>query len=291
VSAAVGTAAREPSAAVRGALAPLLEDPAATAVVTDFDGTLAPIVDRPGDARPLDGTAELLERLAHRFGVVAVVSGRPVSFLVDHLTPPGQASRPEALQSPGPAQPRFVGLYGLEWSAGDGTVGVEPGVERWRPVVGESARRLRSLAPEGVMVEAKGLTVTLHWRGAPEAAARVASAVEAEVAHTGLRAHPGRLSIELRPPLDIDKGSALRRLVAGCSAACFFGDDLGDLPAFAALADLASEYGMATVAVAVVDAESAPEVAAAADVVVPGPRAALDALHWLADDPSAATAS
>src|SRR5580704_931257 len=162
VSASGGTAAREPSAAVRRALAPLLEDPATTAVVTDFDGTLAPIVDRPGDARPLDGTAEVLERLAQRFGVVAVVSGRPVSFLVDHLTPPGEASRPGSPQSPGPAPPRFVGLYGLEWSAGDGTVGVEPGVERWRPVVGESARRLRSLAPEGVMVEAKGLTVTLH---------------------------------------------------------------------------------------------------------------------------------
>jgi trehalose 6-phosphate phosphatase len=289
VSAAVGTAAREPSAAVRGALAPLLEDPAATAVVTDFDGTLAPIVDRPGDARPLDGTVEAMDRLAHRFGVVAVVSGRPVSFLVDHLTRPGEAARPGPPGSPGPGHPRFVGLYGLEWSGEDGTVAVEPGVERWRPVVGESARRLRSLAPKGVEVEAKGLAVTVHWRGAPEAAARVASAVEAEVAHTGLLAHPGRVSIELRPPLDIDKGSALRRLVAGCSAACFFGDDLGDLPAFAALADLASEYGMATVAVAVVDAESAPEVAAAADVVVPGPRAALDALRWLAEEPSAAT--
>jgi trehalose 6-phosphate phosphatase len=286
VSASGGTAARQPSAAVRLALAPLLENPATTAIVTDFDGTLAPIVDRPGDARPLDGTVEVMERLAHRFGVVAVVSGRPVSFLVDHLTPTGQAARPGAAGSPAPAHPHLVGLYGLEWSAGDGTVGVEPGVEHWRPVVGESARRLRSLAPEGVVVEAKGLTVTVHWRGAPEAAAPIAAAVEAEVAHTGLRAHPGRLSIELRPPLDIDKGSALRRLVAGCSAACFFGDDLGDLPAFATLADLASEDGMATVAVAVADAESAAEVAAAADVVVPGPRVALEALRWLAEEPS-----
>jgi trehalose 6-phosphate phosphatase len=291
VSASGGTAASGPSAALRRALAPLLEDPATTAVVTDFDGTLAPIVDRPGDARALDGTADVLEGLVHRFGVVAVLSGRPVSFLVDHLTPPGQASGPEAPGSPGPAQPRFVGLYGLEWSGEDGTVGVEPGVERWRPVVGESARRLRSVAPKGVVVEAKGLTVTVHWRGAPEATARVASAVEAEVAHTGLRAHPGRFSIELRPPLDIDKGSALRRLVAGCSAACYFGDDLGDLPAFATLAELASHEGMATVAVAVTDAESAAEVAAAADVVVPGPRAALDALRWLAEEPSAAAGS
>ncbi|MBF6556252.1 MAG: trehalose-phosphatase [Acidimicrobiales bacterium] len=288
MSASGTTAAGQPSVAVRRALAPLLEHAATTAIVTDFDGTLAPIVDRPGDARPLDGTAEVMERLAHRFGVVAVVSGRPVSFLVDQLTPAGRDARAGSAGPPEPGHPRFVGLYGLEWSGADGTVGVEPGVERWRPVVGESARRLGSLAPEGVVVEAKGLSVTVHWRGAPEAAARVASAVEAEVASTGLRAHPGRLSIELRPPLDIDKGSALRRLVAGCSAACFFGDDLGDLPAFATLADLASQDGMATVAVAVVDAESPEEVAAAADVVLEGTHAALDVMRWLAEQPSVA---
>ena len=91
------------------------------------------------------------------------------------------------------------------------------------------------------------------------------------------------MSVELRPPLEFDKGTAIRRLVEGCSAACFFGDDVGDLPAFAALAELAAEDGMATTSVAVVDGESAPSVVEAADVVLSGPADVLAVLGWLAD--------
>jgi trehalose 6-phosphate phosphatase len=151
-------------------------------------------------------------------------------------------------------------------------------------MVEEAAGRLRSHAPPGAEVEFKDLAVTVHWRRAPEVASWAGEAVEAEVARTGLRAHPGRMSVELRPPVDVDKGSVLRRLVAGCSAACYLGDDLGDLPAFAALADLGSVGAMVTVSAAVVDAESAPEVAAAADLTLPGPAATLATLRWLAEE-------
>jgi trehalose 6-phosphate phosphatase len=81
--------------------------------------------------------------------------------------------------------------------------------------------------------------------------------------------------------LDIDKGTVVERLAAGCSAACFLGDDLGDLPAYAALARLAEVGGLSTVAVAVRDTEAAPEVAAAADLVVDGPDGAVAVLAWL----------
>jgi trehalose 6-phosphate phosphatase len=275
-------AAPGPSPEVRRALAPLLEHPGTTAIATDFDGTLSPIVEDPAEARPLDGTTDVLERLAHRFGVVAVLSGRPVSFLVEHLGPARRHGSPGPTELAGAATPRFVGLYGLESSGGDGVVAFEPGAERWRPVVGEAVDRLGSLAPSGVEVEPKGLTVTVHWRRAPGEARRAIAAVEAEAGRSGLRAHAARMSIELRPPLDVDKGIALRRLVTGCTAACYFGDDLGDLAAFAALSDLASADGLSTVSVAVVDAESAVEVAEAANITVRGPAEALQALRWLA---------
>ncbi|HEX3947344.1 MAG TPA: hypothetical protein VHW47_06540, partial [Acidimicrobiales bacterium] len=67
-----------------------------------------------------------------------------------------------------------------------------------------------------------------------------------------------------------DKGTVVRRLAAGWSAAACFGDDLGDLPAFRALDQLAAD-GVAVARVAVVDADGPPEVAAAADLVVEGP--------------------
>jgi trehalose 6-phosphate phosphatase len=282
-----GSAEWLPAPEVRRALAPLLADPAHSAIVSDFDGTLSPIVGDPAEARPVPGTAAVLRRLADRFGVVAVVSGRPASFLVDQLAPTdGSAAGVE-----GPsgsldqaAAVRYVGLYGLEWSGPDGAVRREPSAERWRPVVDAAASRLGSASPEGVVVEPKGLAVTVHWRQAPEAGEWAAAAVSAEAARTGLRAHLGRMSIELRPDLDIDKGSITRTLVAGCSAACYLGDDLGDLPAFAALAGLAVDGTLATVSIAVVDDESAPEVVQAADLTVRGPLAALRLLAWLASD-------
>jgi trehalose 6-phosphate phosphatase len=260
-------------------LAPLLEHPATTAVMTDFDGTLAPIVTDPAEARPLDGAVDVLARLAQRFAVVAVVSGRSASFLLDRVGSVDEAGARPA----GTSSIHLVGLYGLEWAGGDRQITVQGDAERWRPVLADAAARLRSVAPPGVEVEDKGLAVTVHWRRALGAADWVLTAVEAEAARGGLRSHPGRMSVELRPPTDADKGSAVRALAAGCSAACYLGDDLGDLPAFAALAELASTDGLFTTAIAATDDESAPEVAEAADVVVPGPLGALAVLRWLAD--------
>ncbi len=97
----------------------------------------------------------------------------------------------------------------------------------------------------------------------------------------GLRVYPGRLSVELRPPLDVDKGTVVRALTTGMRAVAVFGDDLGDLPAFAAAAEFEAR-GVAVVRVAVVDAESAQEVAAQADVVVQGPDGAMTLLEQMA---------
>ncbi len=268
------SAADAPSPAVRAALAPLLSDPGSTAVLTDFDGTLSPIVTNPYEARPLDGAAEVMAMLAQRFAEVAVVSGRSVSYLEEHLAPTEPADPAHRV--------RFVGLYGLEQSWGDGRITVEPAAQPWQEVVDAAVAGLQRGAPVGVLVEPKGLAVTVHWRRAPEAAGWVADAVAAEVARSGLRAHPGRMSVELRPPLDVDKGSVIVALTASCSAAGYFGDDLGDLPAYAELARLSRDRGMRTVSVAVVDDESDPRVAAAADLTLSGPRRALDALAWLA---------
>jgi trehalose 6-phosphate phosphatase len=279
-----------PSAAERRALAPLLIDPSTTAVLTDFDGTLSPIVDRPEDARPLEGTIGVLDDLARRFAVVAVISGRPASFLVERLLPPRPAGAPPGADPSGTDTPgrrlSLIGLYGLESAAADGTVIPLTAAVEWRTVVDQVAGRLRSAAPAGALVEQKGLAVTVHWRAAPEAEGWSRSAVADEASRSGLVAHAGRLSLELRPPLPVDKGSVADELVRGCTAACYLGDDLGDLPAFAALRRESARSGLVSVAVAVTDGESAPEVADAADLVVAGPARALALLGWLARAPS-----
>jgi trehalose 6-phosphate phosphatase len=249
-------------------------DPARTAVLCDFDGTLAPIVQEPSAARPLAGTPALLARLAGRFGTVAVVSGRPAAFLADQM----------AVGTGGGRGPRveLVGLYGMESVGPDGVVRPDERVAPWLAVVSDTAARLREGVPDGVRVEAKGPAVAVHWRQAPGAGPWATARTAEEAARSGLEAHPGRMSVELRPPLAIDKGTVVLGLTEGRAAACFLGDDLGDLPAFAALARRRTEDGLAAVGVAVRDAETAPEVAAAADLTVDGPEGAVAVLEWLA---------
>jgi len=255
---------------VPGPLRPLAAAPGAAALFLDYDGTLAPIVDDPAAARPEPGTAELLGEMAARLGLVAVVSGRPGAFLARMLGPP-----------PGV---HLVGLYGLEAIGPDGSARTRPDVERWRPVVASVTDRLREASPPSVRVEPKGLTVTLHWRGAPEGAAWAAESAAAEARRTGLVLQPGRLAVELRPPVALDKGSVVAEMGRGFAAVACFGDDLGDLPAFAALDGLAA--GGAEVArVVVADRETAPEVLAAADVVVEGTGAAQVLLRRLVGGP------
>jgi trehalose 6-phosphate phosphatase len=248
-------------------LAPFRDHPDRSALFLDYDGTLAPIVDDPATARPLAAVPELLADLGRRFGLVAVVSGRPVRFLLDVL------GRPPAV--------RLAGLYGMEAAGPDGHVVVSADAEPWRSVVADVTARAVAEVPDGATVEAKGLTVTLHWRRQPGAEGWARELAARESAATRLVAQDGRMSLELRPPVDSDKGAVVRRLGSGWAAVACFGDDLGDLPAFAALDDLAAG-GVAVARVAVVDAESPPEVAAAADVVVEGPEGAVTLLRQLA---------
>ncbi len=113
---------------------------------------------------------------------------------------------------------------------------------------------------------------------------------ERQHATRGLLVHPGRLERELRPAIDVDKGTVVRALVAEhdeqhaaepLRALAAFGDDVGDLPAFAALEALRAADGppRLVVRVAAVDTESPAAVAAAADLSVPGASGAVALLR------------
>jgi trehalose 6-phosphate phosphatase len=253
-----------PSRPAGDALAPLVARPEGSAVVLDFDGTLSPIVTEPAEARPGDGAVEVLAALVTRFALVAVVSGRPVDFLAP-LVPEGVV---------------LSGLYGLEVMRGDQRLDpARAGV--WREVVAHVARRSADHGPEGMVVEPKGLSLTLHYRAHPEAGPAVAEWARRQAARSGLVARPAKMSVELHPPIDADKGTALEQLVEGLGAVLFAGDDHGDLPAFDALDRLAGR-GVDTVRVAVASAEAPRELVDRADVVVDGPAALVDLLRTLA---------
>jgi trehalose 6-phosphate phosphatase len=253
-----------------GALQTLRTDPSRTCLISDFDGTLSPIVDDHAAAQPLPGAVATLLALCASYGRVAVVSGRPVAFLGERLE----------LPTPLPPALRISGLYGLEWLEGDGGVQVAPAAEEWRGAVETAAGRAEAAAPRGVRVERKGLSVTLHWRQHPEGERWARGFASASADGLGLAVHAARRSVELRPPLPVDKGTAVTDLASGFAAACYLGDDIGDLPAFAAL-DALRDAGASTVKIVAGSDEAPPEVLAAADLVLPGPEAALAFLNEL----------
>ena len=260
-------------------LAPFLEDPGRAAIVTDFDGTLAPVVADPEASRPLPEAVQLLHRLAERYRRVAVVSGRPAAFLAAHL----RLAELADAQPPGEGL-LAVGLYGLEMADGD-QVTTDPRAAEWMPVVSRVADLAEEDGPSDVFVERKGLSLTLHYRRAPHRAEWARQWATEQAERTGLVRHAARMSEELRPPLTVDKGTVVADLVRGLDAACFFGDDLGDLPAFAVLDGLAGG-GVATLKVGVRSEEAPEELLESADVVVDGPQGAVAVLTKLLRSPS-----
>ena len=241
---------------------PFVADPGSAAILTDFDGTLAPIVPDPARAEPLPGAVTVLHRLAERFALVGVVSGRPVSYLRDRLG--------EGLW--------LSGLYGLE-TFEHGAVVELAAAGAWREAVAVAAERAR--VAFGDAVEPKGLSLTVHFRRSPERGPAVRSGADEEATRSGLVVRAAKASVELHPPLAADKGTVLERAAVGMRAVCFLGDDVGDLPAFAALDRLAQDR-VHVVKVAVSTEEAPPALLEQADVVVDGPAGALALLERLA---------
>ena len=254
-------------------MGPFVERPDRSALLFDFDGTLSPIVDDPVQARMVAGAFEALGELATTFQVVGLLSGRPVSFLAP-LVPPGVM---------------ISGLYGLE-VVRDGVRDDHPNSGAWREVVADVAGCSRHLGPEGMVVETKGLSLTLHYRTRPELAHAVQDWALQQANRSGLVYRNARMSVELHPPIDADKGTAVEAIAAESDAVCFIGDDRGDLPAYDALDRLAGR-GVHTLKVAVVSDEGPDELVRRADLVLPGPAAVVEFLQSLLDRVRPASAS
>ena len=235
--------------------------PERSAILTDFDGTLSPIVEDWTAAAPLPGARRVLEELAARYAVVGVISGRPVQYLVEQLG----------------TRLRLAGLYGLE-SLVDGERLVAEGAEDWRPRI-ERAVELAT-ARFGTLVEHKGLSMTVHFRTKPELESEIRLWAQREQSRSGLELRAAKSSVELHPPVAFDKGTVVEAAVHRLEGACFLGDDVGDLPAFAAL-DRLRARGLHVVKIGVRTSEAPSALLDAADVVVDGPTGALALLQSL----------
>lgn len=259
------------SEAGRAGLAALLREPSRALIGLDFDGTLSPIVARASDARAHPRAAATLTRLAGQVGTLAVITGRPAR---DAVELGGFQDVPGLI---------VLGQYGRErWQAGQLT---KPDAS---PEVAAARAELPAVlaaagAAAGTWAEDKGDALAVHTRqaAAPEEELQRLRAPLADLARrSGLLVEPGRLVLELRPP-GSDKGSALERLVIerDSAALVFAGDDLGDIPAFEAVARLRAA-GTPGLAVCSGSAEAA-GLAGYTDLTVDGPGGIVDLLSAL----------
>ncbi len=226
---------------------------AEAAILLDFDGTLAPIVDDPAAARPLPEAAPVLDALCDRVGAVAVITGRPAEFVRELLDVP---------------ELEVVGLYGLSAS----------------PPLDDDVRaalaRIASGEP-GVELEDKRVSVALHTRRTPDpgaALARMREPVRALADAHGLTSFEGKLVVEVAPPGPRKEG-AVQQLLTRIrpAAALYAGDDLEDAAAFDAL----TRSGIASCRVAVVGSGTPERVVEVADIEVDGPAGLLELLRTL----------
>ena len=282
-------------------VAAVAASPAATLLATDFDGTLSLIVDDPDAAVPLPGAVQVLQSLASSLGELAVVSGRPIEFLVDRLSgqlsPADQSSadqtaadqtaadqpiadQPIADQSGLPDSLTLVGLYGLQ-QIRHGVRSDHPEAVAWPERVAALASTAETNGPAGMRVELKGLSITLHYRGQPELFDQVEQYALELAATSGLVARTARMSVELHPPIDVDKGTVLLSLARQLAGpVLFLGDDVGDLPAFDAL-DTLSASGLQVFKILARSEESDDELLRRADLILDGPSAMVALLFQL----------
>jgi trehalose 6-phosphate phosphatase len=239
----------------------LSQDPSRTGIFSDFDGTLAEIVPRPEDARPVAGAAETLARLAERFAIGAVVSGRSLDDLRSRFEPTGVV---------------LAGSYGRERSDRDTP---RPVVSWGWDAVAEKATRATA-GLDGVIVEEKDAGLALHYRGAPDRADEVRDVASAIAHEFGLQLRPGRLVYELVVP-GPGKADAILDLVHEHGLACVLvaGDDAADLEAF----DAVRSDDVEAVVVAIASDEEPAGLEARADLVVSGPKEFVAFLRRVAD--------
>ncbi|SDT76520.1 trehalose-phosphatase [Actinoplanes derwentensis] len=225
----------------------------------DFDGVLSPVTDDPDVSQPVPSVPGVLARLAESVARVAIVSARPVSFL---------RSRFGTLDNVD-----LHGLYGLEvWH--DGEIVTNPAALEFVPAMADLSEAARTELPGEILVEYKRLSVALHYRTAPEHAAAVERWAHEQAERLGLRTQRGRMVVELKPPVDQDKGMVITESVRNAGCAWYFGDDMSDIKAFDALrAREAVDPTFFGMAVAVANTETGAEVSAAADLTLESPHA------------------
>jgi len=235
-------------------------------LITDVDGTISEIAPSPALATVSPECREQLEILTAELKLVAAISGRPSIEVRDMV---------------GVEKMVYVGNHGLErWQ--DGDTKLIDGIDSYRDVITEIRLALESLSDiDGIVIEDKGVAVAIHYRNCKDAASAremILKRVTESDATGGFQIAEGKMVIELRPPVKVNKGTAVAELIKdyGLQGGLYMGDDISDLDAFRAM------HKPGFCAIGVMSAETPNEVFCEADFTLNGIQEVARFLKWLA---------
>jgi len=239
-------------------------------LVTDVDGTISPIVDHPDAAQVTPRSRALLADLQSHLALVAVISGRAAADVRERVGIPDLV---------------YVGNHGLEWWAG-GRIEIAPEAAAFRPALEAALDAVRAEQVPGMLVEDKGATISVHYRQTADPAAvhaRLGPVFEDLAGQHGLKLFQGRMVFEIRPPVDVNKGSAFHHLVArhNLDAALYLGDDTTDVDALRMARHLRETGACYAVGLGVESANMPPAVRDNADLLASGVQDVESFLSWL----------
>lgn len=242
-------------------------------LITDVDGTISPIAPTPQQAKVSPTCRRYLGILSRRMALVAAVSGRPAA---------------EAGQMVGVSDMVYIGNHGLEKLV-QGRLELSQGARdyagRVRAAVDELGRLLQPAA--GISIENKGVTATIHYRLSPDpelARQKIMAAIEKSDTAGRLRIKPGKMSLNLLPPVEMDKGTAVTGLIKeyNLQSGLYLGDDYTDIDAFRAIHNAGKGSDFKGYAIAVTSREMPAGLVDEADFTLEGIAEVERFLGWLA---------
>ena len=232
---------------------------------TDIDGTISPMAARPDEAYVEPAAREALVVIQRYLAMTGIVTGRALDMAQSLVQVPALS---------------YVGNHGLEWQV-DGVhednpaaLAAQDGMRQALAEIGAAAKRLE--LDEGLLLEDKRLSATVHYRQAPSPErfleGMLPVLVHAAGAH-GLQLVPGRMIMELRPNTGISKGTALRDIIQqnGLRGVVFSGDDISDVEGFEILGGMRASGAIAALIIGVVGPDTPIQVREASDVQVGNP--------------------
>ena len=240
-------------------------------LITDIDGTISQITPTPQQAEVSRLCRHYLSVLCHQLALVAAISGRAVIEVKNMVNINGMV---------------YIGNHGFErWIEGHSEFTKD--VQEYSRIIQTVIKELTPLLSiQGISIQDKGITATIHYRLCPEpksAERAILNRLQTLPQARRLRIMQGKMAIGLLPPVEVNKGTATLNLIReyNLKGGIYLGDDSTDIDAFRAINAASQSSDFIGFAIGIIDHEMPAELAMEANFTLNGVSDVERFLNWI----------